>query len=84
MLRAVSSPPVAASGGIDGSSAHVRKETSGCLFGDCAKLAWDKPDTVIADLAGVSDRAARDYLNGKVAVPAIVAAALLAEIVKRE
>lgn len=53
------------------------------LFGAVAKLIWDKPDTVIADIAGVSDRAARDYLNGKVAPPAIVVAAMLIEVCRR-
>lgn len=68
---------------IDGSLLRGRKKSSGCLFGECAKLAWDKPDAVIADLAGVSDRAARDYLNGKVAAPGIVVVALMLEITKR-
>lgn len=69
---------------IAGSLPRVRKETSNCLFGEVAKLVWDKPDTVIAELAGVSDRAARDYLNGKVAPPALVATKMLHEILTRK
>lgn len=68
---------------IDGSLSRARKQTSGCLFGEIAKLVWAKPDAEIAVIAGVSDRAARDYLNGKVAPPAIVIAAIVVEITKR-
>lgn len=72
---------------IDGSLQHRRKFSSKdgrCLFGECAKLAWGpKPDTFIAQLAGVTDRAARDYISGKAPVPAIVAATLLVEIIRR-
>jgi len=53
------------------------------LFGKIAKVIWEKPDTVIAEIADVSDRAARDYLNGKVAAPAIVIAAIIVEITRR-
>jgi len=53
------------------------------LFGEVAKIVWAKPDTVIATIAGVSDRAARDYLNGKVPTPSVVLVALMHEIVKR-
>jgi hypothetical protein len=52
-------------------------------FGKVAAALWEKPDTVIADIAGVSDRAARDYLNGKVAVPSVVIAAIINEITAR-
>lgn len=68
---------------IDGSFARARKKTSKSLFGEVAALVWDKPDAVIADIAGVSDRAARDYLNGKVPPPAIVMAELQREILAR-
>lgn len=70
---------------IDGSFRQVRKFSSKtCLAGEMAKLCWDKPDAVIADLVGVSDRAARDYLSGKVAMPAIVFVAMWAEATKRK
>ena len=68
---------------IDGRFARGRKQTSKCLFGRVAELVWDKPDTAIAVIANVSDRAARDYLNGKVPAPSIVIAALIVEITKR-
>ena len=53
------------------------------LFGQIAKLVWRKPDAEIAAIAGVSDRAARDYLAGRVAAPAIVIAALIVEVTRR-
>lgn len=68
---------------IDGSLSRARKKTSGCLFGEVAKVVWDKPDAVLADICDVSDRAARDYLNGKVAAPGAAIAALIVEITKR-
>jgi hypothetical protein len=45
-------------------------------FGSLCGLIWEKPDTAIAVIAGVSDRAAREYLNGNVAPPASVIAAI--------
>jgi hypothetical protein len=54
------------------------------LFGAVAKVVWDKPDMAIADIADVSDRAARDYLSGKVAPPAVVIATMFMEITKRK
>lgn len=84
MLR-VSAPGLAPSTEINGSSLRARKETSECLFGYCARRAWGKKaDAFIAALCGKTDRQARDYLNGKVPVPSVVAAALLCEIVKRD
>lgn len=53
------------------------------LFGACARLVWRKPDAAIASIAGVSDRAARDYLSGRVAAPATVYAAMFCEIARR-
>ncbi len=77
--------PALAPSEIDGSFARARKFSSKpCLFGECARLVWDKPDAVIASIAGCSPRAARDYLNGKVAVPSIVLAALNVEITRRD
>lgn len=70
---------------IDGSFQQPRKFSSKrCLFGECAKLAWEKPDAVIADIAGVSDRAARDYISGRVPAPGAAIAALMVEITKRD
>lgn len=83
-MRSLSAPALVPSTQITGSSAS-RSEANfqRCLFGRIAPLVWDKPDMAVADIAGVSDRAARDYLNGKVALPSIVLAALVQEIVKR-
>jgi hypothetical protein len=54
------------------------------LFGAVARIVWpEKPDVRIAIIAGCSPRAAREYLNGKVAPPAIVIAAMFLEITKR-
>jgi hypothetical protein len=53
-------------------------------FGKICSAIWEKPDFTLAAIAGVSDRAARDYLSGKVAPPAIVIAAIVVEITKRD
>lgn len=69
---------------IDGSFAAAPEENfRSCLFGRVAKVVWEKPDAIIASIAGVSDRAARDYLSGKVPVPAVVASRLLHDILTR-
>jgi hypothetical protein len=50
-------------------------------FARAARAIWpDKTDCVLADIGGVSDRAARDWLKGKVAPPATVIAAMVVEI----
>lgn len=70
---------------IDGSfSSSPEANFRNTIFGKVAKIIWEKPDTVIADIADVSDRAARDYLSGKVPPPAIVIAAIIVAITKRE
>ena len=53
-------------------------------FGRVCALIWEKPDTAIAVIAGVSDRAAREYLNGNVAAPASVIAAIIVAITTRK
>jgi hypothetical protein len=54
------------------------------LFGDVARKVWpDKTDAKIAVIARCSPRAAREYLNGNVAPPAVVMAAMFAEIARR-
>jgi hypothetical protein len=69
---------------INGSFAqHPEENFRRGLFGEVAKVVWRKPDTAIAEIAEVSDRAARDYLNGKVPAPAIVIAAIVVEITRR-
>ena len=70
---------------IDGSfSSGAEENFRPWLFGAIAKIVWDKADAAIADIADVSDRAARDYLNGKVAAPAVVIAAIVVEITRRK
>lgn len=69
---------------IDGSSTSAPEENfRPTLFGDVARVIWRKPDTAIADIAGVSDRAARDYLSGRVPAPAIVIAAIVVALTRR-
>jgi hypothetical protein len=69
---------------IDGSSASAPEENfRPALFGDVARVIWRKPDAAIADIAGVSDRAARDYLSGRVPAPAIVIAAIVVALTRR-
>jgi hypothetical protein len=54
------------------------------LFGQVARVVWPrKPDVQIAVIARCSPRAAREYLNGNVAPPAIVIAAMFTEIARR-
>ncbi len=53
------------------------------LFGEVAKIVWRKPDAVIADLTGKTDRQARSIIAGKAPVPAEVAAEMLRLIVRR-
>ncbi len=53
-------------------------------FGSLCALIWDKPDTAIAVIAGVSDRSARDYLNGTVPMPGCVIAAINVAITRRK
>jgi hypothetical protein len=84
-MRESSALAVVSSSKIGGSAFPARKNSSGpSLFGQCAKLAWDKPDMVIADIAGLSDRQARNILRGDADVPLEVGLALLARIVKRK
>lgn len=69
---------------FDGSLAYGAEEIFRAdLFGRVAKLVWRKPDAAIAAIAGVSDRAARDYLSGRVAAPGIVLAALMVALARR-
>lgn len=83
MLR-VSAPSLAPSTQFDGSLPSLPEVIfQPADFGALCRLVWSKPDTAIAVIAGVSDRAARDYLNGKVAAPAIVIAAINLAITKR-
>ena len=70
---------------IDGSfKARTEANFRNRKFGRVCAAIWEKPDATIASIAGVSDRAARDYLSGKVAPPAVVIAAINVEITKRE
>lgn len=83
MVESCTSPSIVPTE-IDGSFPQARKFASKtCLAGEFAKLTWDKPDTAIAELVGVSDRAARDYISGKVAMPSAVYIAMWAEAEKR-
>ena len=51
-------------------------------FAALCALIWAKPDTAIAVIANVSDRAARDYLSGLVPMPGVVIAAINVAITK--
>lgn len=56
------------------------------LFGDFARLAYPPPhklDAVLADIGGVTDRAARAWMSGTASAPPFVAAACFAEIMRR-
>jgi hypothetical protein len=54
-------------------------------FGSVAKVLWpDKTDAELASIAGADVRTARRWLAGEFEPPAIVIAAIIVEITKRE
>lgn len=53
-------------------------------FGRCARAIWpQKTAFKLAAIGNVSDRAAKDWLSGKVPAPAVVIAAMVVEITRR-
>jgi hypothetical protein len=69
---------------IGGSNRPGREENFPLAFGRAARALWPaKTAFVLATIAGTSDRAAKDWLSGKVPAPAIVIAAIVVEITKR-
>jgi hypothetical protein len=70
---------------IDGSSKPRPEENfRPGLVGDVCRLIWGKnADAKIAAIVGVSDRAGRDYLSGRVPIPAVLLAAIAVELTKR-
>lgn len=77
MSSALESIPRVSSPKIDGSFPEWPEVIfQPCDFAQLCALIWDKPDTAIAVIANVSDRAARDYLNGTVPMPGVVLAAI--------
>ncbi len=83
-MGALSVRGVEASIKIRGSSPHRREGNFPLAFGRCVRALWpNKTAFVLAEFAGTSDRAAKDWLSGKVPAPAIVIAAVIVEITKR-
>lgn len=84
-MRSLSKELSTESPGFDGSLASGSEENFRAgLFGDVARVVWPlKTDATVAAIAGVSDRAARDILRGKVAVPACVLIAMMEQIAGR-
>jgi hypothetical protein len=55
------------------------------LFGEVARVVWKhKTAFELAAIAGASDRAAKDWLSGKVAPPAVVIGVLVHKITNRD
>jgi hypothetical protein len=70
---------------IEGSSSLSSEEIFPQVFGRVARAIWPhKTAFTLAALANVSDRAAKDWLSGKVAPPAVVVAAMFMEVTKRK
>lgn len=65
-------------------SAKIAEENF--LFGEICRIVWPKPlkaDRELARIAGTSDRAAREWLRGRVDPPASVIVAIMVAITKR-
>lgn len=69
---------------IKGSALPAKEENFPRPFGAVARAIWPvKTAFVLADIAGTSDRAAKDWLAGRVEPPAIIIAAIVVEITRR-
>lgn len=84
-MRSPFGNPVAVATEIDG---QFRPDTDKIVrrkFGAVAKAIWpDKTDIEIAAIADCDPRTARRYLSGEFEAPAIVIAAIIVEITKRQ
>ena len=70
---------------FEGSRPQGREENFPTTFGRVARAIWPtKTAFMLAQIGNVSDRAAKDWLSGKVAPPATVVTAMLVEITKRD
>jgi hypothetical protein len=84
-MRAASTTPRDLATKIAGRFPPAGKETSPTLFGDVARVIWPtKTAFELAAIAGTSDRAAKDWLSGKVPPPACVVAEMFVRVTKRE
>ena len=69
----------------EGISPHPKEAIFPQMFGRVARAIWpQKTAFILAELADVSDRAAKDWLSGKVAPPAVVVAAMFVEVTRRK
>lgn len=68
-----------------GSSSQGGEDIFPTTFGRVARAIWPSKTALhLAVIGKVSERAAKDWLSGKVAPPANVTAAMLMEITKRD
>ena len=68
----------------EGSDLPGREENFPQIFGRVARVVWPRKTAfILAQIGGASDRAAKDWLSGKVAPPAVVITAIMVEITKR-
>lgn len=84
-MRSVCAPGLAPSSEIGGSlSIGLEGGFRRGLAGDVCRVVWPKnTDAYVGSIADCSTRAARDYLNGKVALPPAVIAAIVVAITRR-
>lgn len=62
-----------------------KEENFPLMFGRVARAIWPhKTAFVLAELANVSDRAAKDWLSGKTPPPAWVVANMFIEVTRRD
>lgn len=67
-----------------GTSVPVQEQKFPQSFGTVARALWPtKTAFVLAEIAGTSDRQAKDWLAGRVPAPAILIAAIVVEITRR-
>jgi hypothetical protein len=80
----IHSPPIQA-GKIDGITDSATEENfQPGLYGQFARLAYPvKTDATLASIGRTSDRAARAWMAGDAAAPALVSLACLATILRR-
>lgn len=83
-MRSLIGAPVGVATEIDGQFRPGKDRIVRTLVGPVCKLLWpDKTDANVAVICGCDPRNARRYLSGELPIPAVLLAAICAELVKR-
>lgn len=87
-MRQMSRSPSISANQIDGSKPPKEKNPEENfrpgLVGDVCRSIWpDKTDLVVADIGGKTDRAARDWMSGRVAIPSVLLSAINRALTRR-